>query len=168
MRNREYPLSSTPRQREMKVFLERLRDGGLPDEAEAKRVAQLFCDSRKRHPHLVYAIDQFRMLLAIRRAEALLGSKITIPVKTKDIGHLSNLVDGQLIENLKTRDIENEDEYRLTGIFKRLLDTAAELERRPRSEEEDARLKVLKENHALLVRRREAWNDRKKREGRGN
>ena len=143
----------------MKDFLERLRDSELDaaDEGRAAKMAQQLWDSRKRNLAHAYAIDQFRMLLAIRRAENLLGSEIRIPVTLDDVRNVPNLVDKQLIENLKTRDIKNEEEYRLTEIFKRLKDTAAELERRPRSDAEDERLKVLKENHDLLLRKREAW-----------
>jgi outer membrane biosynthesis protein TonB len=159
MRDREYPLSSTVRHREMKAFLERLRDSELDaaDEDKATGMAQKLWDSRKRNRKHVYEIDQFRMLLAIRRAELLLGSEITIPVTLDDVKNVPNLANKQLIEYLKTRDIKNLKEYRLTDTFKRLHDTATELERRPRSDAEDARLKVLKENHDLLLRKREAW-----------
>ena len=71
MRDREYPLSKTDRHREMKAFLERLRDRQLDvaDEPEATELAQKLWDSRKSNPKLQDEIDQWRMLLALTRAE---------------------------------------------------------------------------------------------------
>ena len=155
MRDREYPLSTTVRHREMKAFLERLRDRELDaaDEAKATEMAQKLWDSRKRNRKDVYEIDQFRMLLAIRRAELFLGSEITIPVTLDDIRNVKTLAHKQLIEYLKTRDIKDAKE----SLFKLVHDAATALERRPRSDAEDARLKVLRENHDLLLRKRDAF-----------
>ena len=160
MRDREYPLSNTDRHREMKAFLERLRDRqvDVADEPEATELAQKLWDSRKSNPKVADEIDQFRMLLALRRAELFLGSPITVPVTLDDIKNVKALAYKQLIEDLKTRDIKNSSEYALTELlFKQVHDAATALERQPRSDDRDAQLKTLRENHELLLRKRLAF-----------
>ena len=160
MRDREYPLSKTDRHREMKAFLERVRDRPLDaaDEAQATELAQKLWDSRKSNRQVVGEIDQFRMLLALRRAELFLGRPITIPITLDDVKNIKTLAYKQLIEDLKTRDIKNSSEYALTALlFKQVHDVATALERQPRSDDRDAQLKTLRANHDLLLRKRLAF-----------
>ena len=161
IRDRTYPLSTTDRHREMKAFLERLRDRPLDaaDEARATEMAQKLWDSRKRNPKFVDEIDQFRMLLALRRAELFLGSPITIPITLDDVSNIRTLAHKQLIEDLKTRDIKDEKEYDMTNtLFKRLNDAATALERKANlSDAEKAKHKASREAHELVLRRRRAW-----------
>ena len=151
----------------MKAFLERLRDRPLDaaDEARATEMAQKLW-ARKNSPKVEDEIDQFRMLLALRRAELILGGPITIPITLDDMKNVKTLAGKQLLEDLKTRDIKDAKEYDLSDtLYKNLNNAATELERRPRSDVEDAKLKVLREAHQLILRRREAWqkaNSKKK------
>ena len=143
MRDREYPLSKTDRHREMKAFLERLRDRPLDaaDEAQATELAQKLWDSRKNNPQVVGDIDQFRMLLALRRAELFLGSPITVPVTLDDIKNIKALAYKQLIEDLKTRDIKDSSEYALTDKLLLHVHEAIRTVERQSSDDKNAQLK---------------------------
>jgi hypothetical protein len=159
IRDREYPLSKTDRHREMKAFLERLRDRPLDaaDEAQATELAQQLWDSRKSNRQVVGEIDQFRMLLALRRAELFLGRPITIPITLDDVKNIKTLAYKQLMEDLKTRDIKNSSEYALTDkLLFHVHDAIRTVERQP-SDDKNAQLKRLKANHELLLTKRLAF-----------
>ena len=141
-----------------------IRDSPLAagDKDKATELAQKLIDNRRKNSDVGDEIDQFRMLMALRRAELFLGSPITIPVTLGDVSNIITLAHKQLIENLKTRDIRDEAEYALTDtLFKILNDAATALERQPQSEARDAQLKPLRENHALLLRKRREWRSKK-------
>ena len=159
IRDREYPLSKTDRHREMKAFLERLRDRPLDaaDEAQATELAQQLWDSRKSNRQVAGEIDQFRMLLALRRAELFLGSPITVPVTIDDIKSVKALAYKQLIEDLKTRDIKNSSEYAFTDNMLLAMQDAIRKVERQSSDDKHAQLKRLKANHEVLLTKRLAF-----------
>ncbi len=161
IRDREYPLSKGPH-RERKAFLERLRDNPLDatDEDRAANMAQELW--ARKNPKVEDEIDQFRMLLALRRAELMLGSPITIPITLDDMKNIKTLAGKQLLEDLKTRELKDVKEYDLSDpLYKSLNNAATALERKANpSDAEKAQIKVLREAHQLVLRRREAFQRR--------
>jgi hypothetical protein len=161
IRDREYPLSTGPH-RERKAFLERLRDNPLDatDEDRAAKMAQELW--ARKNPKVEDEIDQFRMLLALRRAELMLGSPITIPITLDDMKNIKTLAGKQLLKDLKTRELKDVKEYDLSDpLYKSLNNAATALERKANpSDAEKAQLKVFREAHQLVLRRREAFQRR--------
>ena len=146
-------MSKTAKDRELKAFLESLRDGPLTDDAKAGWAATYMSQQLLKRTlplHIVQAIDQFRMLLALRRAELVLGRPITLPVTLESINNHKTLAQQQLLEDLRTREIQDEEEFKLTALLLKNLNRQI-LERGGAAEQE------LQDAKELILQRRQAF-----------
>ena len=161
MRNREYPLASTAGQREMKVFMERLRRGRIESEEHddvAIEQAEKLRTAKRHHPALADEIDQWRMLLALRRAEFRQRVSITVPITVDDLKTVKDILYRQTKEDLKTRGIRDGREDEL--VRKLLYNLAAEkyqLGRQAASAERNTRIDEIKRATEFLSAKRKAY-----------
>jgi hypothetical protein len=156
IRDREFPVSTTAQDRELKAFLESLRDRPLTDDAKAGWAATYMSQQMLKRTiplHIVQAIDQFRMLLALRRAELVLGRPITRPVTLESINNYKTLAQQQLLEDLQKREIQDQEEFELTALLLKNLNRQI-LERQGGTA---AELKELQDAKELILKRRQAF-----------
>ena len=159
MRDRQYPLASTAGQREMKVFMERLRCGQIQSDEHddvASKQAEKLWNAKRHHPALADEIDQWRMLLAFRRAEFQHGASITVPIAVDDT--VKDIVYRQIKEDLKTRGIRDDQEDEL--VRKIIHNLAAEkhpLSRQAASAQRDARIDEIRRTTEFLAAKRKAY-----------
>ena len=143
----------------MKVFMERLRRGQIQSDEHddvASKQAEKLLNAKRHHPALADEIDQWRMLLAFRRAEFQHGASITVPIAVDDT--VKDIVYRQIKEDLKTRGIRDDQEYELVKKMRQIL--AAEkhtLSRQAASAEGDARLDENKRATEFFAAKRLAF-----------
>ena len=143
----------------MKVFMERLRRGQIQSDEHdnvASKQAEKLWNAKRHHPALADEIDQWRMLLAFRRAEFQHGASITVPIAVDDT--VKDIVYRQIKEDLKTRGIRDDQEDEL--VRKRLHNLATDkysLSRQPASAQRDARIDEIKRDTEFLAAKRKAF-----------
>ena len=143
----------------MKVFMERLRRGRIQSDEHddvASKQAEKLWNARRHHPALADEIDQWRMLLAFRRAEFQHGASITVPIAVDDT--VKDIVYRQIKEDLKTRGIRDDQEDEL--VRKLLHNLAADnytLSGRAASAQRDARIDEIKRATEFLAAKRKAY-----------
>ena len=125
MRARQYPLTSSKKQREAEVFVERLRRGRIENQEHddvAAGQAETLTQAKAHNPELADELDDWRMLLTLRRAEFLYGRPITVPITADDVGSVKRIVYAQLAEELKHRGIRDDREYDMAFDYRHLVD----------------------------------------------
>jgi hypothetical protein len=141
--------------------MERLRRGRIESEEQddmAIEQAEKLWLAKRHNPALADQIDQWRMLLALRRAEFQHRASILVPIAVDDLKTVKDIVYRQIKEDLKTRGIRDGREDELAR--KHLHNLASEkyhLARQAASAERDARIDENQRATEFLAAKRLAF-----------
>ena len=161
MRARQYPLTSSKKQRETKVFLERLCRGRIENQEHddvAAEQARSVTQARFYNPDIATELDDWRMLVALRRAEFLYGRPITVPITVDDLGAVKRIAYRQLAEDVRLRGIRDDREYDMAFDYRHLVDQQRmTLRRQAESAERDGQLGRLNRLRDFLSEKRKEY-----------
>ena len=161
MRARQYPLAPSQKQRETKVFVERLRRGRIENQEHddvAAEQARSVTQARFYNPDIATELDDWRMLVALRRAEFLYGRPITVPITVDDLGAVKRIAYRQLAEDLRLRGIRDDREYDMAFDYRHLVDQQRmTLRRQAEGAERNAQLGRLNRLSDFLSEKRKEY-----------
>ena len=72
-------------------------------------------------PELATELDDWYMLLALRRADFMCGRPITVPITVDDVGAVEYIAYRQLAEDLRIRGIRDDREYDMAFDYRHLV-----------------------------------------------